>query len=192
MKRTLALNLGSAALLLSAALSGARAATEEINFQGALTTPILGDTSVSGQFGFDFATDKVTNYKFTAPGDSFDSANGNGAAVTPFTSRGTSYFNIEFSNASESQLELVVNSAITEFFTQAISLIDGRIYQSQYACLTGSCFSGGSLPLSFFTSGAVTGSIPEPSTWAMMALGFGLLGCAGYRRAGKDSQSALG
>jgi hypothetical protein len=28
----------------------------------------------------------------------------------------------------------------------------------------------------------VTPSIPEPSTWVMMALGFGVLGYAGFRR----------
>ena len=29
---------------------------------------------------------------------------------------------------------------------------------------------------------SVTPSIPEPSTWVMMALGFGALGYAGFRR----------
>jgi hypothetical protein len=32
------------------------------------------------------------------------------------------------------------------------------------------------------TGVAVTPSIPEPSTWVMMALGFGALGYAGFRR----------
>jgi PEP-CTERM motif len=32
------------------------------------------------------------------------------------------------------------------------------------------------------SAGAVTPSIPEPSTWAMMTLGFGALGYAGFRR----------
>jgi hypothetical protein len=29
---------------------------------------------------------------------------------------------------------------------------------------------------------SVTPSVPEPSTWVMMALGFGALGYAGFRR----------
>jgi hypothetical protein len=118
MRTTLAFNLGLAALLLSAAASGARAATEEINFQGTLSNAIVGGTSVSGQFGFDFTTDTVTNYKFTAPGDSFDSSVLNSDIVTPFTSSGTSYLAISFSSGDASTLDLVVNPSITEFFTQ--------------------------------------------------------------------------
>jgi hypothetical protein len=33
-----------------------------------------------------------------------------------------------------------------------------------------------------YTAGFSTGAIPEPSTWAMMLVGFGALGFAGYRR----------
>ena len=29
---------------------------------------------------------------------------------------------------------------------------------------------------------AIGGAVPEPSTWAMMLIGFGALGYAGYRR----------
>jgi PEP-CTERM motif len=36
----------------------------------------------------------------------------------------------------------------------------------------------------------LTGSAPEPSTWAMMALGFAGLAFAGYRRSRKDSEFA--
>jgi hypothetical protein len=37
---------------------------------------------------------------------------------------------------------------------------------------------------SFGGSAQLTTGVPEPSTWAMLALGFGLLGLVGYRRAG--------
>jgi hypothetical protein len=190
MKRTLVLNLGLAALLLSAAASSARAATEEINFQGTLANAVEGGTSVSGQFGFDFTTDTVTSYKFTAPGDSFDSSVFNDAIVNPFTSSGTSYLNIEFANRFESFLTLVVNSTIAEFFTQSF-FVGTALFHSGYLCNTSSCESSPIPPVSDFASGAVTSSIPEPSTWAMMALGFGLLGFAGYGRAGMRTPSAL-
>ena len=36
-----------------------------------------------------------------------------------------------------------------------------------------------------YVGGGVTASTPEPSTWAMMVLGFAGLGFAGYRKARK-------
>jgi hypothetical protein len=33
-------------------------------------------------------------------------------------------------------------------------------------------------------------AVPEPSTWAMMALGFGLLGLVGYRKTRSDNALA--
>jgi hypothetical protein len=41
---------------------------------------------------------------------------------------------------------------------------------------------GGS-PIRYLVSGDVVASVPEPSTWAMMLVGFAGLGFAGYRRA---------
>ena len=40
-------------------------------------------------------------------------------------------------------------------------------------------------------SGAWTGSIPEPATWAMMLMGFAGLGYAGYRKAKRSSVLAV-
>jgi PEP-CTERM motif len=37
---------------------------------------------------------------------------------------------------------------------------------------------------------SVTPSIPEPSTWVMMALGFGALGYAGFRRRTSPAQDS--
>ena len=41
---------------------------------------------------------------------------------------------------------------------------------------------GNTITVSFTNATGVAPSIPEPSTWVMMALGFGALGCAGLRR----------
>jgi PEP-CTERM motif len=44
--------------------------------------------------------------------------------------------------------------------------------------------AGANIPSVAFSNSTtgVTPAIPEPSTWVMMALGFGVLGCAGFRR----------
>ena len=44
-------------------------------------------------------------------------------------------------------------------------------------------FGGGD----FVIGGVVSGAVPEPSTWAMMLLGFAGLGYVGYRRRGAFS-----
>ena len=41
-----------------------------------------------------------------------------------------------------------------------------------------------------FTLDVVAGAVPEPSTWAMMGLGFGLLGLLGYRKTRSDNALA--
>ena len=41
---------------------------------------------------------------------------------------------------------------------------------------------GDTITVSFTNASGVAPSIPEPSTWVMMALGFGALGYAGFRR----------
>jgi hypothetical protein len=41
-----------------------------------------------------------------------------------------------------------------------------------------------------FDNLSVTPSVPEPSTWAMMALGFGFLGLVGYRKTRSDNALA--
>jgi hypothetical protein len=46
--------------------------------------------------------------------------------------------------------------------------------------------SGGLIDVEFTNATSVTPSIPEPSTWVMMALGFGALGYAGFRRRGAN------
>jgi hypothetical protein len=53
-------------------------------------------------------------------------------------------------------------------------------------------YAYGSVSLTRLTIGPVesVGSVPEPSTWAMMLLGFAGLGFAGYRRA-KAGHAAL-
>jgi PEP-CTERM motif len=45
-------------------------------------------------------------------------------------------------------------------------------------------------PGTYFTAPFVTGGVPEPATWAMMALGFAGIGFAGYRTSRRRAVSA--
>jgi hypothetical protein len=42
-----------------------------------------------------------------------------------------------------------------------------------------------------FTLDIVAGAVPEPSTWAMMLLGFAGLGLVGYRKAGQPASACV-
>ena len=56
------------------------------------------------------------------------------------------------------------------------------------------CFGSGSCNGNDFTSKgtvAITAAVPEPSTWAMMLLGFAGVGFMGYRRSRKDKRLAV-
>jgi hypothetical protein len=188
--------IGLAALLVSAAASGARA--DLFTFDGTLESPVHGGTSVSGQFGFDFTTDTVTSYKFTAPGDSFDSSVNNSAGATTFTSGGITYLMLTFIGDTPipggggffgSEIVLNVNPTITEFFTQGLPL-DGtpEVFFSGYDCAPALC----SEIFTRFASGTISSAttVPEPSTWAMMLVGFAGLAFAGWRARGGFRRAA--
>ena len=48
----------------------------------------------------------------------------------------------------------------------------------------------GNIPSVAFSNASTASTIPEPSTWVMMTLGFGALGCAAFRR-GKANVAVL-
>lgn len=49
---------------------------------------------------------------------------------------------------------------------------------------------GGAVSLSLTDASKIPGGVPEPSTWAMLLLGFAGLGYAGFRRTGKSPRIA--
>jgi hypothetical protein len=59
------------------------------------------------------------------------------------------------------------------------------------ASIWGGAAQSGNEPLYFILTGSIAAAaVPEPSTWAMMALGFGLLGLLGYRKTRSDNALA--
>ena len=58
---------------------------------------------------------------------------------------------------------------------------NGEAYQTFFG--SGSTINGGGVNLAFDVYGTYDTAVPEPSTWAMMMLGFAGLGYAGFRRA---------
>ena len=78
----------------------------------------------------------------------------------------------------------------------------GSHYYCDQAGVT-ACFQGESDVPQYYTDSSaqivsrtgnqIIGSVvPEPSTWALMLLGFAALGCAGYHRTTKSSAAAIG
>jgi len=153
------------------AAGGARAAN--FNFQGTLAQAVDGGTSVTGNFSYDFTTNTVTSYTFTAPGEPSFTPFRLPVAATSFTSGGISYLDLDLISLDDSELELVVNPTLTAFFTQSLGS-----FQSHYLCVTSSCNSAPPPHSSTFASGtisAVTGA-PEPASLTLLAVGLAGLG----------------
>jgi hypothetical protein len=77
---------------------------------------------------------------------------------------GTSFWSGDFSNGEVAQFDIST----------------GAVLQSRLTCGSG-CLFGLSVAGEITSGGG--GTVPEPSTWALMTLGFAGLGIAGYRRA---------
>jgi hypothetical protein len=86
---------------------------------------------------------------------------------------------------------VAVNAAATEYlvissaasFNYVVAYGDGNPYASGVATYAGNVLNP-SYDLTFrtYSDTAFTGAVPEPSTWAMMILGFAGVGFLAYRR----------
>jgi PEP-CTERM motif len=125
--------------------------------------------------------------------------NGDGTLTNPLTvtfNQPIQNFSIDVLNAAAGDYELFDNAGHTSFFTLAVQ--GGSVFTGGFATAgtaAGTVISIQELNIVGFPAGtfdfaidnvsfnsAVAGAVPEPSTWAMMILGFFGVGFMGYRR----------
>ena len=75
--------------------------------------------------------------------------------------------------------------AVVDLFDNGVSPTTGVNYGGFGVAVATSAISEN------YVAGGVTANLPEPSTWAMMLLGFAGLGFAGYRRSRKAADREL-
>jgi hypothetical protein len=75
------------------------------------------------------------------------------------------------------------------FATGTVLTFSSNDIKINFAATCGSCAGGETIVLNLTD---VTAAVPEPSTWAMMILGFAGVGFMAYRRSRKDQSLALG
>ena len=211
MKRTAIAALGAAMIATLGAGGAAEAATINFNFS-ALDGSILHDgTSLSDSTYLDFvgAIELVTSL---GPGDAsglneFDTITLTGE-TTPTTSNAIIYGSTPGPLGADVILSwpMVVGpgvDAFTETLTTVTSIVTDPSVDPDFigVTLTGTLSdtqhlftnspvvlsftatqAGANIPSVAFSNASAVGSIPEASTWAMMALGFTTLGCAASRR----------
>jgi hypothetical protein len=173
MKLTLVRAALTAALSFYCAVGSANATVYDLT--NAITTN--GDT-VSGSLSVDLAGN-ILQYSFNAFDQSnvlisqFSSGPGSYQQSSPFTGFPNQWW-FDFASFNNNDvLELFVSNSLGTW-TDAASI--DLVFPSQFA-------PGGATEL--FSSGQLTQAVPEPSTWAMLLLGFAGLGFMAYRRKSK-------
>jgi hypothetical protein len=168
----------SAALLLGAAMALAPAPASAVlyNYTGSgsytdvLTFPPISGVTFSGSFVFDTTTGQVTSASFTAP--------------LPIGS----FSNIVFQVTVGADYDLRLSNATIEWdlvFVDLNALLTGQaltLQTNSIMYLIPEFFQ----PATNF-SGSFTTAVPEPTTWAMMLLGFVGLGFMAYRLKSKPA-----
>jgi hypothetical protein len=130
---------------------------------------------------------------------------GNGTLANPLTitfNQPVQNFSVDILNAAAGNYELFDNAGHTDFFTLATQ--GGSVHTGTFA-VAGTIISiqelsiVGNFPPQTFDfaidnvsfNGPVAGGVPEPSTWAMMILGFAGVGLMAYRRKNKPALMAV-
>lgn len=174
----LALALASATPVGAATLVGD---TINLNYLFPDSSTVFGSSSLSiasdptslscSPGGLGVCSAFAENATFTVTSNSITLAEDGGSSYTPAAFNGLQYSNLGF------------GSGITGF---SLSTDLAGLTASDVS-FTGSSIEfnaqGLSFPDAYFVTLTLSSGVPEPSTWAMLVLGFAGLGFAGYRRA---------
>jgi PEP-CTERM motif len=142
-----------------------------------------GSCPFSGTLTIDVTTGVATAVDITLPGlSAFDTLVFSGPRSGPLE---TSFWEIIAGNGA-SDLAILDLPPLSPTPASLVGFAGGSI-------LGGGAQSSGNDPLYYilpFTGSITAAVVPEPSTWAMTALGFGLLGLLGYRKTRSDNALA--
>jgi hypothetical protein len=174
------------ALLLGAAMAlpSAPAAAVVFDYTGSGSYAIAGPPdpkAFSGSFTFDAGTGQVTIADFTT------ATLGEYSTIVSDQVSGGVHF-LDLTNADASNIFHLVFDNQTSLVAGALTSTDPGLSSIRF---TGSPDSVRNLGSFFEGSFTVAAAVPEPSTWAMMLLGFAGVGFMAYRRSRKDQGLAL-
>jgi hypothetical protein len=148
------------------------------------------DPAITGTLTVNLTTDKVTaaDIKTGSIFGEFTTITGQGSLGGP--GKGQDYM-VDLTNGAGVSLVLVLDTRSTLFGGQTTT-IDGRsdFFFGLIPCFTCSDFTGSLAISSDPGSSTAAGAVPEPSTWAMMILGFMGIGFLAYRNRGKTLRRA--
>jgi hypothetical protein len=179
----------AAAAALATSITSAVCASDLVDtydFVGTLTSSIDGDSSVTGQFSYDWTTNRFGQFTMNIPGLTFASSSGIGGHVTiyPSSGLGDPFTTLTFTT-------VLGDPSVTLLFDGdgPQGLAGGDIYPGPIELYSGTgettatseaqCVA---CPVPYqlgFSSGVATlASVPEPAEWALMLTGLAGLGAA--------------
>jgi PEP-CTERM motif len=144
-----------------------------------LPAPLGAGFNQISQGGGTLATSAFTSLIATIDGYTFNFlsvGNGNGQIA-----------NLQFNNGLLTNIDTAGAGALsTTNSSEHLQIHGSNFYQLQAYPGAGADFTG-----TYSVSGPVVAAVPEPSTWAMMILGFLGVGFLGYRKSSKSSTPAF-